>query len=564
MSGAPCWTAPDGAAVLWRGDSRQVLAEMEPESLDACVTDPPYELSFMGKGWDASGVAFDVETWRAVFRVLKPGAHLIAFGGTRTFHRMACAIEDAGFEIRDSIGLATYEADTAGPDASVVAWLYGQGFPKSLNIATAIDKLLGVESIAVEVAPQAGAKFKAIAQDIDNGGFNDPERTEYAIRKAASEEGQRWEGFGTALKPAWEPMILARKPIREKSIAAQVLATGTGAINVDGCRVGNRQQTVTRGGNPDREAYGKFAHDDKVQGFTYDGGRWPPNVLLVHLPGCAPAGTTRVKGSSGWSESGSKAGQNRAMSGANTERAPKPDAHTDADGFETIATWNCVNGCLVAELGRQGGESKGTDQVRSGTAARYFPQFHPFYYCPKPSRAERDAGLGSFEAASGGQATDRKDGSAALNNPRTGAGRTGGSRNIHPTVKPVEMMRWCIRLITPPGGRVLDPFTGSGSTGVAAMREGVQFAGIDLDQGDDGKPAGYLDIAQARIEHARTPEPWELPLLVDLAPEAPGGAQVSLFDLTTPPHGARPAHASRGGCSPVTQDQALGQIQGGM
>ncbi|MBM3274386.1 MAG: site-specific DNA-methyltransferase [Candidatus Sericytochromatia bacterium] len=494
----------------------------------------------MGKRWDASGVAFDPATWEAVYRVLKPGAYLVAFGGTRTYHRMACAIEDAGFEIRDCLLIAQ----------PTMAWIYSTGFPKNQRADLAIDRHFGAEWPVVGEAPQNGAKFKTAAEQMDNGGFNDPERTGYAVTEPATPEAKQWVGFGTAIKPSWEPVVIARKPLIG-TLAENLLEHGTGALNIDASRIGTRSQTIVRGGNQSRSAYGKFAHDDKVEEFNYDTGRWPANLLLVHGPECKPKGARRVRSSNPIDrEPGGQRFTGSVCFGRKSYSGTQSPGYADEDGKELVVEWDCQDGCPVKLLGQQSGESGGSKPIErnagkkrltgatysggkdytqdytspgysdEGDATRFFAQFHPFYYCPKASRSERDAGLEDFAPKSGGELTDRKDGSAGLQNPRAGAGRTSGGRNTHPTVKPVTLLRYLVKLVCPPGGTVLDCFMGSGSTGVAAVREGFNFVGVDLTE-------EYVEIARARIKHASGPEPHELPLFAALAPEA---TQISLLD----------------------------------
>jgi len=311
------------APTLHHGDCLAVLKTLDDASVDAVVTDPPYLIDFMGKGWDsADGIAGKPEVWAECLRVLKPGGHLLAFGATRTYHRMACAIEDAGFEIRDSIH-----------------WMYGSGFPKSLNIG---------------------------------------------------------DGRGTALKPAHEPVVVARKPLAG-TVAANVERYGTGALNIDASRVGTTDNTSRKCNDP---GYG-LMHGDRPRGTPddthggHEAGRWPPNIVLSHTEDC-------------------------------TESA-------------------CDETCAVAELDRQ-----------SDSSSRFFPVFR---YQAKASRSER------------------------------------GDTNVHPTVKPIALMEWLVTLVTPPGGIVLDPFMGSGTTGVAAVRKGFRFVGIERED-------EYLAIARARIEAA--------------------------------------------------------------
>lgn len=378
------------------GDCLQRLKEIPDNSLDSVVCDPPYELGLMGKKWDGSGIAFNPQVWAECLRVLKAGGHLIAFGGTRTIHRITCAIEDAGFEIRD-----------------MIAWCYYSGFPKSLDISKAIDSTIlkgGSHSTQLRKTEQEfGLNPYSVKQPV-NGIMNKPELTERKELEPQTEEAQRWEGWGTALKPAYEPAILARKPIEAGSIARQVLSTGTGAINIDECRFGygdpcwiGPQGTNLNGGgycsnsNKQKENATSFFLGTTGKEFADPLGRWPANI----------------------------------------------------------------------------------------------------YQCPKASRTEREQGLEHLEAISGADAVGREEGSAGVENPRAGAGRTASEvKNTHPTVKPLGLMRWLCRLITPKGGTVLDPFSGSGSTLAAATLEGFDSIGCEL-------TAEYVPIIEGRIKWAR-------------------------------------------------------------
>jgi site-specific DNA-methyltransferase (adenine-specific) len=370
------------------------MATLPDASVDAVVCDPPYELGFMGKSWDASGIAYDVEVWRQAFRVLKPGGHLLAFSGSRTYHRMTCAIEDAGFEIRDQI-----------------MWVYGSGFPKSLDVSKAIDKAAGAERHKIMVPTMPGNKpyDRGISYASEGfSGFRD-------ISGPSTDAARQWSGWGTALKPAHEPICMARKPLIG-TVAANVLAHGTGAINVDGCRV------------------------HRTEGDT-----------------------------SGWAKSGSKAGENRSMSGANYAREPKPDA---------ASRW-------PANFIHDGSEEA---TAGLGEAARFF-------YSAKAGREDREEGCDHLEA----KRPASHEANINLTSPRAGAGRTAETvRNIHPTVKPTDLMRYLCRLVTPPGGTVLDPFTGSGSTGRGAVLEGFDFIGCELSP-------EYAEIARARIRGVAMP-----------------------------------------------------------
>ncbi|HCD6680744.1 TPA: site-specific DNA-methyltransferase [Pseudomonas aeruginosa] len=365
---------------LHLGDCLQVLKTFPDNSFDSVVTDPPYGLSFMGKRWDYDVPS--VEIWAECLRVLKPGGHLLAFAGTRTQHRMALRIEDAGFEIRD-----------------IIAWVYGSGFPKSKNL-----------------------------------------------------DGD-WQGWGTALKPALEPITVARKPLAG-TVAANVLAHGTGTLNIDGCRI-----------NPTGESRERVGEATQDQRYTDAGGtnfamkpgprggdaagRWPAN--LIH-DGSEEVVALFPESTSGAMKSG-------------TQRAAQ-------DGPGSVC------------YGTYGGNTTSRDiEASSGSAARFF-------YCAKASRKDRNEGCdelpqqrGGMVSNTSGQHITRRDG---YEPPAAG--------NHHPTVKPTDLMAYMVRLVTPPGGKVLDPFTGSGSTGKAAVREGFEFVGIE-------REPPYLAIAEARIAH---------------------------------------------------------------
>lgn len=473
------------------------------------------------------------ETWAAeALRVLKPGGHLLAFGGTRTYHRMACAIEDAGFEIRDSI-----------------QWIYGSGFPKSMDVAKAMDK-------AARGVPQGGAdptsphhgEYKTQATEGSRGDgdagqgygagpgqFMKPGAT--AVTATESQEAREWEGWGTALKPAHEPIVVARKPLIG-TVIQNVLAHGTGAINIDATRVGTGDKlgggaekitTPEQKGNEgwtrpwmeDPEA--QEAHAARVRENVAKAeqlGRWPANLVLTHSPECTSVGTRQIKAITG-TAAGRMMGKPSAVYGGYPGRADRAGEATgfgDAEGKETVAVWDCVLDCPVAELDRQSGDRKAGGKVTgnqksrtgesgiygvyerventphhdTGGASRFFPTFAgeaPFLYCAKAARAERNAGLTGPEKpllwSSGTKSpgTFQSEGTnrAAINN--------------HPTVKPIAFMRWLVRLVAGPGAVVLDPFVGSGTTGIAVVQEGFEFVGVDSNP-------EYLEIARGRITNA--------------------------------------------------------------
>lgn len=401
------------------GDMRQVLRTLPENSFDSIVCDPPYELGFMGKAWDKTGIAFDAAAWAEAVRVLKPGGHIVAFGGTRTWHRIAVAIEDAGTQIRDSL-----------------AWIYGQGMPKSLNLSKAIDKAAGAEREVIGTRTLTGSAAMSTEEKGGTYASNTDSRgrtKEVDVTAAATELAKKWEGWGTALKPCIEPIILARKPLIG-TVAENVEEYGTGGLNIDACRT-----PTEAGGRPLRVASGEpvgYSYSpsgSRAVGETMEG-RWPPNVIVDEDVAADLDETNGVHKSTPY------------------KGGPKQKRGQIID-LENIAP---------------GGYSD------AGGVSRYF-------YCPKANSGERDAGLEHWPVLSGAEATGSKEGQARLANGRTGAGRGGGRRNPHATVKPLALMRWLCKLVTPPGGFILDPFAGSGTTGCAAALEGFHFAGIELD-----------------------------------------------------------------------------------
>jgi site-specific DNA-methyltransferase (adenine-specific) len=419
------------AWTIHHGDCREVMATLDAESVDAIVSDPPYGLSFMGKGWD-HGVP-GVEFWVEAMRVAKPGAHLLAFGGTRTYHRLACAIEDAGWEIRDC-----------------VMWVYGSGFPKSHDVSKAIDKAAGAERKVVGIHRHAHLnKYRSQASTYGTPTNNTEETA------PATDAARQWQGWGTALKPAWEPIIVARKPL-VGTVAENVLKHGTGGINVDGCRVEPTGESRERVGEPSQERrYNKagatdFAATPSTRGGN-PAGRWPANVIHD--------GSEEVVG-----------------------LFPQTCASSGRPRRNTAAAHNATNsmGKSVADWTTLGHDDNG------GSAARFF-------YCAKASKADRDEGCEGLpqtikQSVAHG---DKRHGTLPYTNePREMNPRPRG--NHHPTVKPTDLMRYLCRLVAPPGGIVLDPFTGSGSTGKGAVLEGFRFIGIE-------REAEYVEIARARI-----------------------------------------------------------------
>ena len=384
------------------GDSLEVLKDFQDNYFDSVVTDPPYGLAFMGKKWDYD--VPQVELWKEVYRVLKPGGHILSFAGSRTYHRMAVNIEDAGFEIRDMLG-----------------WLYGSGFPKSHNIGKAVDKLQGNEREVV------GKKITGNARTDEGwkGG---------QIKIDETKGNSQWEGWGTALKPAHEPIVMARKPLNT-SVAENVLTHGTGGINIDECRVGTDEKLSRPVNSASNNVYGKyntFGNDVEPQG------RFPANIIHD--------GSEEV-----------------------LEVFPETKSGTGA-----------IRKNAKGLFGLGGDNEPNIEYGDKGSAARFF-------YCAKASKAERNMGLDDFEKKEppGSKRSKLAPGrKSALGQPRA---------NHHPTVKPIKLMEYLVRLVTPKEGIVLEPFAGSGTTLIACKQQGFNYIGIEREQ-------EYCDIAEARLK----------------------------------------------------------------
>ena len=406
---------------------------MPDNSVDFIVTDPPYELGFMGKSWDSSGIAFNVDVWTEALRVLKPGGHLIAFSGSRTYHRMAVAIEDAGFEIRDQI-----------------MWIYGSGFPKSHNISKGIDKAAGL------LEHEAG-DFR-INKD-GTAGYAPKNAGNYIPPDSKSDAAKQWQGWGTALKPAHEPMVLARKPLIG-TVANNVLTYGVGGLNIDASRVSSTdnfdglvgrpiQKLATRLNDETDDEYRERVLESPEQQAALaklkELGRWPANIIHD--------GSDEV-----------------------VELFPdtKPGAIKPYVRNKENVNVDFFQGTDKVE--------KSFDYGDSGSAARFF-------YCAKASKRDRNEGLDEgFQV----KKSDTRDAVAAGLWEQMNAAH----KNHHPTVKPTDLMRYLCKLVTPPNGTVLDPFMGSGSTGKAAILDGFDFIGIEQSE-------EYIKIAEARINWAK-------------------------------------------------------------
>ena len=420
---------------LFNEDCLVSIKELPDNSVDSIVTDPPYGLSFMNKKWD-----YDVpstEIWEECLRVLRPGGHLLSFAGSRTYHRMAVRIEDAGFEIRDQI-----------------MWIYGQGFPKSYNIGKAIDKIQGNEREVVGEKPQRGSLKEGVPFQ-----KNTSKHLVETITKGKSE----WEGWGTNLKPAHEPLVLARKPFKG-GVAENVLEWGTGGLNIDGSRIGNEIMTQTHRIDFSKgvKKGSKSFYEDSWHNGEYietepQQGRFPANVIFDEEAGKI------LDEQSGVSKS----------------------AVFDSEKYNSISGWKTAN---IYGGGKDLENISGFND--KGGASRFF-------YCAKASKKDRNEGLDNFED----KASQMNSGGigrkiSVEKRLETNDENAPTMKNIHPTVKPTRLMEYLIKLITPKGGVVMDPFMGSGSTGKAAIKNDFNFIGIERDK-------EYFDIAKARIEHAK-------------------------------------------------------------
>lgn len=434
---------------LKSGDCLDVLKELESNSVDALLTDPPAGISFMGKAWDHNKggrdqwIAWLTEVMSEVMRVLKPGAHGLVWAIPRTSHWTATALENAGFEVRD-----------------VVTHLFGSGFPKSLDISKAIDKAAGAEREVIGLKHDAAKRSRTfVSEEWQRPALHDKEAIlrNMQITAPSTHEAEQWQGFGTALKPASEHWVLVRKPISEKTVAANVLKWSTGGLNIDQSRIEGspRNPGFVNPSESDRDMMA--TSNTKLIGYKSPSGRFPANLVLSHNADCVMLEIEQVKS--------------------------LDKSFYEPGGINTSETWECTEGCAVKELDGQSGDSKSTggqavnrsgkwdaNGMTTSSVEKRDPGFGDtggasrFFYCAKPSKRERNAGLE-------------------------------GLVNAHPTVKSLKLMQYLITMITPPGGTIIDPFMGSGSTGVAAKKAGFGFIGIE-------RETDYLEIAQKRIDHA--------------------------------------------------------------
>ena len=443
----PAWWPSEKPYIM--GDSKVETKQLPENSFDAIITDPPYELGFMGKKWDSTGIAYDKEFWEGQLRVLKPGGHLLAFGGTRTYHRMTCAIEDAGFEIRD-----------------MIEWIYGSGFPKSLNIEKAINKMDGVK---FKEKPANGVGF----MNENDDGYRTTKNQLEQIGDS-TERANEWEGWGTALKPAHEPICVARKPF-QGTVAENVLKWGNGGLNIDGCRIPLNGEPNPAGSAKRVFKSNKFT-DSKIYGdntTTSDKGRFPANLILECI--CEETKEGQEIGN-GHFNSKVKMVDHTLYEGGFKDFEQQDGVLKEKSLIHTNPDCPCY--LLDAQSGQLSSGSIST--VNSTKQNNVYGKFNKanvndfhankggasrFFYCAKASKSERDEGVA---------------GVAGVGALRDGGRPSEPRRNTHPTVKPVATMGYLIKLVTKPGYIVLDPFLGSGSTMFACRMTERQCLGYEI------------------------------------------------------------------------------------
>ena len=496
--------------MILKGDCIEVMKAIKPNSMDAVVCDPPYGLEFMGKEWDklwdsrnkdeqdnegvktflrvgrnltAYKAGLEMQLWHTqwlteAYRVLKPGGSMLVMGGTRTFHRLACAIEDSGFIIKDTL-----------------MWLYGSGFPKAQDLGKMIDKRMGNIKNQSHGFNTAGGKENFKPQ---NKSF----RSDYGYQYNPEDSlAKHWDGFKVGgIKPAYEPIIWAVKP-PEGSYVDNVLKWGVGAVNVDECRVNVDNDEPNKRNNPSNSP-NTIWNNSYTRGATLTKGRFPANVILSHHPECVQVGMKKIKSPGG-------NGITTAKSHFQRGEIKSGNFYADKDGLETVESWDCHPECAVRLLDEQSGNlQSGENPKRRGSAVfkNCYGEFQGqencmnhysrgansggasrFFYCAKASRGERNAGLEGMEEKPIALNTGNAHNVATL-------GRETRYGNNHPTVKPIKLFEYLIKLVTREGQIILDPFIGSGTTAIAAHNTGRKCVGIE-------KEDEYLTIAKRRIDY---------------------------------------------------------------
>ena len=505
-------------AVVYHGNCLDELKNLPDNSIDAIVTDPPYGLGnadpdyimsalkmwmdgdrehipagkgFMGKQWDA--FVPPPAVWDECFRVLKPGGHILVFAGTRTQDLMGLSVRMAGFEIRDSI-----------------SWIYGSGFPKSLDISKALDKMAGAEREVLGRNPNSRENATKENTLYESGTVG---KTDF-ITAPATDAAKKWKGWGTALKPALEPIIVGRKPLSEKNVASNVLKWGTGGINIDKSRVGFTNESDLAEYDFNQNGQNRSTKDQGESLELYEGGwkvqkgekgipsgRFPANLIFTHGEDCVEIGVVEESYDINKTEEWTGFGQKE-----------RPDYESTEQKVSTVL-YECVDGCPVKELDEQSGilKSGSMDSITKGYDPETFNTFGKqyarrvvhkgdsggasrFFYVAKANKKDRNEGLDGL----------MEKGKVYNGTSEDSAGKAPGSvedkfstkpqTNFHPTVKPTSLMEYLVALVCPVGGVVLDPFTGSGSTGKAAIRKDMKFIGIEMTD-------EYLPIIKGRLEH---------------------------------------------------------------
>ncbi len=495
--------------IVINGNNIDILKTYPDNYFDAVVTDPPYGLGkepnaaelmkdwvehgyhevsgsgFMGKEWDA--FVPQPVFWKEVFRVLKHGGHVLSFFGTRTYDWGVMSMRFAGFEVRDCI-----------------QWLYGSGFPKSHNISKALDKLEGAEREIIGEKIRLGDKKAYSYKETEDYVTMGKQYSRRLETKASTDSAKQWDGWGSALKPANEPIVLARKPLEKGlSIAENILKWGTGGVNIDATRIGTTDDLNGGAYSENKKSDGEWGTMHKYVGKDYEQpqGRFPANIILTHHTECECKGTKKVKGIEGGTK---PVGSNYKLS-ENKTNQPYFN-YADKNGQETIEDWDCHEDCPIKILDEQSGVSKSQRSERgnildNNVYGKYKEQENTlrghtdkggasrFFYVAKASKSERNKGLEGFEEK-------RMEGRDEGQDERNVAfkARPTPMANVHPTVKPIKLMQYLVKMITPPNGIVLDPFCGSGTTGVACKLEGFQFVGMEQDP-------EYSKIAEGRIKN---------------------------------------------------------------
>lgn len=436
--------------IVKHGDNLKILRSLNPNQFDSIVTDPPAGIAFMGKSWDSDKggrdqwIAWLSQVLKECYRVLKPGAHGVVWSLPKTSHWTAIAIEDAGFEIVDC-----------------VMHLFGSGFPKSQNISKMIDKELGAEREVI------GSRK---ADDIRGGALINSENKNRQhtidITASATPEAQKWEGWGTALKPSYEPWWLIRKPIEESSIARNVLKHGVGGLNIDAARVGLDASVNLEAKQKNFDAMG-FGGNSETEGVpTYNAaGRFPANVVFSHSSECELIGVKNIGKGEKKISAGKKSGNGSWAAESGMQKAGQENTGIRDYGSETVENWKCADDCPVKKLDEQSGN-------------------RPSSFRKNGSEVFQDTKGAKFNSAnSRGPILFNDLGSASRFFYVAKASKSDkGDENGHPTVKSTRLMEYLIKMVTPENGTVLDPFMGSGTTGVSAIRNDFKFFGIDQEK----------------------------------------------------------------------------------